>query len=188
MRILSEEVQRQVQHMAVYHAHQAELLDHRNEDARGHDLPLLVAHAQQALIEYSFVIVRVYHWLERELQTVIAQRLLHLVADDEILAMHFALAHRHLIGDEAVAAQHLGLLQRRLAFGHHIDGGGREFAEQHAPDGDGDMGLRIASLYRLLAHAEKDAFGRPRHLPFRALAQDHAETVAADAADDVAGA
>ena len=50
------------------------------------------------------------------------------------------------------------------------------------------MGLRIAGLNRLLAHGQKDTFGRPRHLPFRALAEDDAEAVAADAADDIAGA
>ena len=50
------------------------------------------------------------------------------------------------------------------------------------------MDLRVAGLNRLLAHRQKDAFGRPRHLPFRALAEDDAEAVAADAADDIAGA
>ena len=50
------------------------------------------------------------------------------------------------------------------------------------------MGFRVAGLNRLFAHGQKDAFGRPRHLPCRALAEDDAEAVAADAADDVAGA
>src|SRR5215813_5211882 len=189
LRVVAERLDREVQHVAVDEAYEAELLDDRHEGAGRDDLAALAAHAQQAFVEDRLLVVAGAHdRLEGELQAVLAQCVLDLVADDEVAAVLFALLLGHAVHHEAVAAIPLALLEGSLRLRHRVVGGGAEFGEEDTTDRDGYMRFVALGNDRSLAHRLQDAFGGPRHLPFRALAEHDTEAIGTDAADDVAGA
>ena len=111
-----------VQHVTVDQTDKAELLQDRDEIAGGDDLTVPAAHPQQA-----FVVIDVTRFgrddrLECKQDALLAQGLLHLLADREAAPLEFALFLGHPVMRIAVASGTLGFGERRLRACDHIIG------------------------------------------------------------------
>ncbi len=177
---------RGLQDEAVDEADEAQLLDRRNEGAGHDDAAILGDHAQQAFMIIDRARGARHHRLIGEGEAAFLERPLHAFAQRHADAMAAALLFRQAIGHEAVAAGALGFGERGFGARHDFVSGLGLLGKGDAADRDGGVDRTDRGVDRNPAHRGKDLFRRRGDMGFRAMRQDDAEAVAADAADHVA--